>query len=114
MLYSVAFVEKDGKKYYKQHRSKYHLENESAVLESIPTDTAEKMKFYYYEDGTWVFDEVAYEKHMESLEKEHQAQEEDNTNITQEDMLTAMMELAQQVSDIEDALIDVAVVVGGE
>ena len=113
MLYSVAFVEKDGKKYYNQHRSKYHLENESAVLESIPTDTAEKMKFYYYEDGTWVFDEEAFQEYMESLEKKQQSQETD-TNITQEEMLTAMMELAQQVSDIEDALIDVAAVIGGE
>lgn len=114
MLYSVAFVEKDGKKYYKQHRSKYHLENESAVLESIPTDTAEKMKFYYYEDGTWVFDEEAFQEYMESLEKKQHAQEADNTNISQEEILAAMMELAQNQSDIEDALIEMAALVGGE
>lgn len=113
MLYSVVFIEKDGKKYYKQHRSKYHLENESAVLESIPDGTSDTMEFYYYEDGKWLFDNEAYQEYMESLEKKQQSQETD-TNITQEEMLTAMMELAQQVSDIEDALIDVAAVIGGE
>lgn len=114
MLYSVAFTEKDGKKYYKQHRSKYHLENESAVLESIPTDTAEKMKFYYYEDGTWVFDEEAYKKYLTEVQEQQQEIDNNDTTITQQDMLVAMMELAQQISDMEAEFKQLKDSVGGE
>ena len=114
MLFSVAFEEKNGKKYYKQHKTKYHLENEDAVLEGIPVDTFEKRRFYYYEDSSWVFDEEAYNEYLAKIEKEQQEEKANDTAITQEDMLIAMMELALQISDLEDGLIEIAAIVGGE
>lgn len=113
MLYSVAFEEKNGKKYYKQHKIKYHLENEDAVLENIPADTFEKKPFYYYENSSWVFDEEAYNEYLKKAEQQQETGTND-TAITQEDMIMAMMELAQQISDLEDGLIEIAAIVGGE
>lgn len=115
MLYSVEFIENDGKKYYRHSRKKYHLENEGAVLDTIPSDTAERMQFYYYEENVgWIFDKETYEMYLVEVEEKNKNVQKNNTNITQDEMLTAMMELAQQISDLEDALVEVAAMVGGE
>lgn len=116
MLYSVAFTEKDGKKYYRKHREKYHLEDESAVLKTVPSDTSDRMQFYYYEDSSrWIFDSESYDSYIsEKKEQQEQEQNTDNTSITQEEILAAMMELAQNQSDLEDAIVEVAAVIGGE
>ena len=43
-MYSVAFAVKDKKNYYSNHREKYHLDKEDAVLEEIPKDSTDKME----------------------------------------------------------------------
>ena len=50
-MYSVAFAVKDKKNYYSNHREKYHLDKEDAVLEEIPKDSTDKMPYYYW-DGS--------------------------------------------------------------
>ena len=115
MLYSVVFTEKNGRKYYKKHRAKYYLEEESTVLDSIPEDNTERMQFYYYEENTgWTFDEQAYIEYQKEIEEQGNGNVQENNSITQEEMLAAMMELAQNQSDLEDALVEVAALVGGE
>lgn len=113
-MYSVAFEEKNGRQYYRYHREKYYLEGKSTVLPEIPRDSADRMQFYYYESGNgWAFDTPAYEEYTAATEKEQEKQKED-TGISQEEMIKAIMELAQNQSDLEDALIELAAVVGGE
>lgn len=114
MKISVAFEERNGKKYYKQHKEKYHLENESALLESIPKDTLDRMQYYYYDNDAWVFDAEAYEGHLTEMQKQQQEAKNNDTTITQQDMLAAMMELAQQISDMETEFKQLKTTVGGE
>lgn len=114
MKISVAFEERNGKKYYKQHKTKYHLENESEVLEVIPEDTTDRMRFYYYENEEWIFDSEAYEEYLTKVQEKQQGAENSDTMITQQDMLAAMMELAQQISDIETEFDQLKATVGGE
>ena len=114
MKISVAFEEKNGKKYYKQHKTKYHLENESALMDIIPNDTPERMRFYYYDHGAWIFDTEAYEEYLAEVQEQQKKAESNDTTITQQDMLVAMMELAQQISDMETAFEQLKDTVGGE
>ena len=102
-MYSVAFAEKDGRKYYKNHREKYHLEDEDALLEEIPQDSADKLPFYYWENETWQFDEAAYYLDQEQKEQQKEKQEEEaELAISQEDLINAIMEMAQTISDLQD------------
>lgn len=114
MKISVAFEEKNGKKYYKQHKTKYHLENESALMDIIPNDTPERMRFYYCDHGAWIFDTEAYEEYLAEVQEKQQEAANNDTTITQQDMLVAMMELAQQISDMETAFEQLKDTVGGE
>lgn len=114
MKISVAFEEKNGKKYYKQHKIKYHLENESALMDIIPNDTPERMRFYYCDHGAWIFDGKAYDEYLSEMQEQQQESENNNMTITQQDMLVAMMELAQQISDMETAFNQLKASVGGE
>ncbi|MBQ6787559.1 MAG: hypothetical protein IJO85_07550 [Lachnospiraceae bacterium] len=114
MKISVAFEEKNGKKYYKQHKTKYHLENESALMDIIPNDTPERMRFYYCDHGAWIFDTEAYEEYLAEVQEKQQEAANNDTIITQQDMLVAMMELAQQISDMETEFNQLKATVGGE
>lgn len=114
MKISVAFEEKNGKKYYKQHKTKYHLENESALMDIIPNDTPERMRFYYCDHEEWIFDNEAYEEYLTKVKEQKKKAESNDTTITQQDMLVAMMELAQQISDMETAFEQLKDTVGGE
>lgn len=114
MKISVAFEERNGKKYYKQHNEKYHLRNESVLLESIPKDASDRMRYYYYENEEWIFDSAAYEEYLTKVQEQQQGAENSDMMITQQDMLAAMMELAQQISDMETEFDQLKATVGGE
>lgn len=106
-MYSVAFAEKDGKKYYKNHREKYHLEDEDDLLEEIPQDSTDKMTYYYWNGEIWKFDESSYykdqnEKEAQAAEEEKKQEEEAELAISQEDLINAIMEMAQTISDLQD------------
>lgn len=106
-MYSVAFAVKDNKKYYSKHREKYHLDQEDAVLEEIPQDTTDKMPYYYWDDETWHFDERSYykdqnEREAQAAEEEKKQEEEAELAISQEDLINAIMEMAQTISDLQD------------
>lgn len=106
-MYSVAFAVKDNKKYYSKHRAKYHLEQEDAVLEEIPQDTTDKMPYYYWDNETWKFDESSYykdqdEKEAQAAEEEKKQEEEAELAISQEDLINAIMEMAQTISDLQE------------
>lgn len=102
-MYSVAFAVKDRKNYYSNHREKYHLDKEDAVLEEIPKDSTDKMPYYYWDGSTWQFDEAAYYKDQdEKAEEEKKQEEETKLAISQEDLINALMEMAQTISDLQD------------
>lgn len=102
-MYSVAFAVKDKKNYYSNHREKYHLDKEDAVLEEIPKDSTDKMPYYYWDGSTWQFDEAAYYKDQdEKAEEEKKQEEETKLAISQEDLINALMEMAQTISDLQD------------
>ncbi len=113
MKYSVEFDNKNGRSYYKNHREKYHLKNESAVIEVIPP--VEKRLFYYFDGTSWIMDEELYQKSVEEAEKAAgESASAVSTEISMEELLAAIMELAQNQSDIEDALLELAALQGGE
>ena len=106
-MYSVAFVVKDNKKYYNKHREKYHLDQEDAVLEEIPQDTTDKMPYYYWDGESWQFDESSYykdqnEKEAQAAEEENKQEEEAELAISQEDLINAITEMAQIISDLQE------------
>lgn len=102
-MYSVAFAVKDKKNYYSNHREKYHLDKEDAVLEEIPKDSTDKMPYYYWDGSTWQFNEAAYYKDQdEKAEEEKKQEEETKLAISQEDLINALMEMAQTISDLQD------------
>ena len=106
-MYSVAFAGKDKKNYYSNHREKYHLDKEDAVLEEIPKDSTDKMPYYYWDGSTWQFDEAAYykdqdEKAAQAAEVEKKQEKEAEIAISQEDLINALMEMAQTISDLQD------------
>lgn len=114
-MYSVAFSIQNGKKYYKNSRKKYHLKEEDAVLSEIPTDDAVRNSFYYWSGSAWVFDEEAYAKYQAELEAaELETQQAAEEEISKEELLEAMLELAQGQSDLEDAMVELAGTIGGE
>lgn len=106
-MYSVTFVVKDNKKYYNKHREKYHLDQEDAVLEEIPQDTTDKMPYYYWDGELWQFDESSYykdqnEKEAKAAEEEKKQEEEAELAISQEDLINAIMEMAQTISNLQN------------
>lgn len=106
-MYSVAFAVKDNKKYYSKHREKYHLDQEDAVLEEIPQDTTDKMTYYYWNGESWQFDESSYykdqdEKEALAAEEEKKQEEEAELAISQEDLINAIMEMAQTISNLQN------------
>ena len=106
-MYSVTFVVKDNKKYYNKHREKYHLDQEDAVLEEIPQDTTDKMPYYYWDGELWQFDESSQykdqnEKEAQAAEEEKKQEEEAELAISQEDLINAIMEMAQTISNLQN------------
>ena len=106
-MYSVTFVVKDNKKYYNKHREKYHLDQEDAVLEEIPQETTDKMPYYYWDGELWQFDESSYykdqnEKEAQAAEEEKKQEEEAELAISQEDLINAIMEMAQTISNLQN------------
>lgn len=105
-MYSVVLEEVNGKRYYRKSRKKYHIPGETEILKSIPEDTTNRMQFYYYTLSGWVFDEEAYQDHVRTMQTQEET--ESKTDITQEELLAAMMELAQNQNDIENAIMELA------
>ena len=106
-MYSVAFAVKDNKKYYSKHREKYHLDQEDALLEEIPQDSADKIPYYYWDGKLWQFDESSYykdknEKEAQAAEEEKKQEEEAELAISQEDLINAIMEMAQTISGLQN------------
>lgn len=101
-MYSVKFDVKNGKKYYAASNGKYHLEDEDMVLGEIPAPLDDsKMYYYYYQNGEWVFDSDAYEQAKQQEIEPPTTQE----VITSEELLAAILEIAENVSDLEDAVV---------
>lgn len=114
-MYSVAFLIKNGKKYYKNSRKKYHLKEKDAVLSEIPTANGVRKTFYYWNGTAWIFDEDAYTEYQAELEAaELETQQAAEEEISKEELLEAMLELAQGQSDLEDAMVELAGTIGGE
>lgn len=104
-MYSVKFNIKNNKKYYSQSNKKYHLKNEDIMLNEIPSPAdADKMPYYYYEGGEWIFDNDAYERASEQVADIPVVQE----TVTMEEILNGLMEIAESISDIEDAIVELA------
>lgn len=104
-MYSVKFDIKNGRKYYAASNAKYHLEDENMVLDKIPEPLDDgKMQYYYYYGSEWVFDSDAYEWAKEQEIVPPIAQE----SITPEELLAAILEIAENVSDLEDAIVELA------
>lgn len=123
-MFSVLLEEINGKKYYRKSRKKYMLDETGAqVIETIPEDISSRMQFYYYESGEWIFDEEAYNAYLLELEETAKAREEAEkaeaeeaaNQVTQDDILAGMVEIAENqsnmqssITDIEAALIELA------
>lgn len=123
-MFSVLLEEINGKKYYRKSRKKYMLDETGAqVVETIPEDIYSRTQFYYYESGEWIFDEEAYNAYLLKLEEAAKAREEAEkaeaeeaaNQVTQDDILAGMMEIAENqsnmkssITDIEAALIELA------
>lgn len=104
-MYSVKFDVKNGRKYYAASNAKYHLEDEDMMLDEIPAPLDDsKMSYYYYQNSEWVFDSDAYEQAKQQEVESPTTQE----VITSEELLEAILEIAENVSDLEDALIELA------
>lgn len=104
-MYSVIFDRKNGRDYYKGSDNKYHLENEDALLDRIPQPLDfDKKPYYYWQDKEWIFDNDAYEQAKQQEIDLPNIQE----TITTEELLAALLEIAENISDIEDALIELA------
>lgn len=104
-LVSVKFNVVNDKKYYAGHRWRYELKDQDAILEDIPHDEAEYMQFYFYEDSEWVLDAEAKNQYIaEKMQAEEDAKNENNSVISNEDLLGAILEIASSVSSLEEAV----------
>lgn len=128
-MYSVLLEEKNGKKYYRKSRKKYWIPDVGAqLIASIPEDSGEKMSYYYFEENAWHFDEDSYNAYLKEVENaQKEAEENVQEQISQEDILTGMMEIAENqsnmqekqnkieesISDLEAAVIELATLIAG-
>lgn len=104
-MYSVKFNAENGRKYYAASDAKYHLDGEDMMLDKIPEPLdANKMQYYYYEGGEWIFDKDANEAAKEQEIVLPGVQE----TVTLEEILNGLVELAENISDLEDALVELA------
>ena len=104
-MYSVKFNVKNGRKYYLASDAKYHLEDEDMMLDKIPAPLDDsKMHYYYYDGNEWMFDNDAYEAAKEQEIVLPGVQE----TVTLEEILNGLVELAENISDLEDALVELA------